>query len=729
MDTKIIKDIKTSCPFPLLQFDCSVSFNEVTKASGIAYILLELLSKSVMTQDRIADVLLKFGIPQDTHYLFAREMRSLVQNDIVESVVNAEAVSDIKYFSEMRLADFSITNKGQLMFSEGAIPTGEAKQKAAKVFYSPVFRSFSLECKQSISPIATSFLGESFMENVEVDVSDIEEYIKSVQTRVGLKKEEVIFKEEHEDPKVYAAKTDDNLTIRIGESGISFVFGTSDEKAFFEQYFSASLMSEGMLRKDKYKFSILVPTVSYHDIKARNLYIPDDSKKQASRPCKMYLGRDRLGLVRTDNVIQLADSTRFLDLLDSNAEFALLDSAGCRYYSPLNIQFACDCFEDAFQMEMLVETEAEPDIFAKLISEIFANTVSKDFTPDTGRIIAYVSSVQSQENYLRKYAENKIGEKSNAEERLELLMKLNTAFDKVEGWGEIFKKLSESEFKNYVSGVTIENAIFKNTMLTPLKTAMGMNALDYMLSFAQNLQKEEPEVAFQALTACNFNTKQVLSVVNVIPVFMANVLDGSYIDSPTELGQKYQLVNSNLSELCNLLGIDNPYEYSIRDDYNIDDFFRANATFVSAVKAIEEYRNYDKEDYAVLDQYCKIIHEEQDKLSIERTASEHPDKVTKQFIEWLISKGRYNEAISTLFVKLQYDLRVSLEAESFETAYDLINKAKERKLISADEMNILHKFRLCRDAIQHPEKKQIKYSDEDLKVFTNVTFRLKGDKR
>ena len=45
MEEKIIKQIKTQCPFPLLIYKTHIKYNEVRKASGIAYILLELISK------------------------------------------------------------------------------------------------------------------------------------------------------------------------------------------------------------------------------------------------------------------------------------------------------------------------------------------------------------------------------------------------------------------------------------------------------------------------------------------------------------------------------------------------------------------------------------------------------------------------------------------------------------------------------------------------------------
>ena len=59
MELKPIKKIKTSCPFPMLEYKVDVLYNEVRKASGIAYILLELIQKSAMGNEKIAEVALR----------------------------------------------------------------------------------------------------------------------------------------------------------------------------------------------------------------------------------------------------------------------------------------------------------------------------------------------------------------------------------------------------------------------------------------------------------------------------------------------------------------------------------------------------------------------------------------------------------------------------------------------------------------------------------------------
>ena len=169
----------------------------------------------------------------------------------------------------------------------------------------------------------------------------MEEYLKFVQTKVGLKAEEMIIKISYQEPKKLAAKAEENLTITIDSDGMDFRFATSDEKAFFESYYSSALMSAGMLMKDKYKFDISVPTVNFDSLKVNNLYIPSDAGKQAARPCKLFISRGVHGYSRTDNVLRYENGGAYLDILDDKAEFALLDNAGCKYNLPLNVRIPC----------------------------------------------------------------------------------------------------------------------------------------------------------------------------------------------------------------------------------------------------------------------------------------------------------------------------------------------------------------------------------------------------
>ena len=728
MELKPIKKIKTSCPFPMLEYKVDVLYNEVRKASGIAYIILELIQKSAMGSEKIAEVLKRFGIPSDLHYMFAKELSSLVANGILDTRINSSYIDNFKYFEQMTLDLFELTAKGRKMFAEGAIPTGQEKAKTTPVFYSPVTRKFELVCVQSYAPLETSFLGEDFLDNVKYDVSGIEEYLKFVQTKVGLKAEEMIIKITYQEPKKLAAKAEENLTITIDANGMDFGFATSDEKAFFESYYSSALMSAGMLMKDKYKFDISVPTVDFDSLKIDNLYIPSDAGKQAARPCKLFIGRGVHGYSRTDNVLRYENGGTYLDILDEKAEFALLDNAGCKYYLPLNVRIPCKTFGDVFEIQLIVETVASEEQFKSVLQAIYLDCFERGCSAESIQTLAYVATVLGDAELLNKYTLKKLSELGADEDRIDLLLRLNTAFSKCEGWNAYFAEIAKDIFNRYVQTVELENIIFKNTVLTPLRKAMEMPEAEYISALAEPLKaKESAELVYQALDSASFAESEILAVVNVIDIYATRVLERTPIDGATELASKFALFSGNLWKLCDMLGVENPSDYTLKDDYNIDEFFNTFATYSKAQKEIEKYKAYAKASYEQLKRFDSIFNPVQEVLSIERTASEHPEKITRKFIDEQISRGRYSVAISNLLIKAQYDLRILLSADLSVQANELIDEAENQGIIKRDDANRLHKLRMCRNGLQHPEKRQIPFDKATLEEWRDTVFSLKGE--
>lgn len=727
MELKPIKKIKTSCPFPMLEYKVDVLYNEVRKASGIAYIILELIQKSAMGSEKIAEVLKRFGIPSDLHYMFAKELSSLVANGILDTQINSSYIDNIKYFEQMTLDLFVLTAKGKKMFAEGAIPTGQEKAKTTPVFYSPVTRKFELVCTQSYAPLETSFLGEDFLDKVKYDVSGMEEYLKFVQTKIGLKAEEMIIKITYQEPKKLAAKAEENLTITIDADGMDFGFATSDEKAFFESYYSSALMSAGMLMKDKYKFDISVPTVDFGSLKVDNLYIPSDAGKQVARPCKLFIGRGVHGYSRTDNVLKY-ENGGYLDILDEKAEFALLDNAGCKYYLPLNVRIPCKTFGDVFEIQLLVETVASEDQFKSVLQAIYLDCFERGCSAESSQTLAYVATVLGDAELLNKYTLKKLSELGADEDRIDLLLRLNTTFSKCEGWNTYFAEIARDIFERYIQTVELESIIFKNTVLTPLRKAMDMPEAEYISALAEPLKaKESAELVYQALDSASFAESEILAIVNVIDIYATRVLERTPIDGATELASKFTLFSGNLWKLCDMLGVENPSDYTLKDDYNIDEFFNTFATYSKAQKEIEKYKAYAKDSYEQLKRFDSIFNPVQEVLSIERTASEHPEKITRKFIDEQISRGRYSVAISNLLIKAQYDLRILLSADLSVQANELIDEAENQGIIKRDEANRLHKLRMCRNGLQHPEKRQVPFDKATLEEWRDTVFSLKGE--
>ena len=732
---KVIKQIKTSCPFPLLVHKANIKYNEVRKASGVAYILLELIAQSKGSKELISNALLKFGIPSDLHYVFGKELAGLLGTEIIKSAYKAEHFNNPKYFSQIQVGEVTLTDKGKKMFKEGAIPTGAEKIKVKDIYFDPVKRKFDIAFSQPYSDIATTCLDEKFVESIEIDISGMEDYINAHPTQMGLKTEERIISFETEEPQWKGTRKDENITITIKDNGAEFAFETSDETAFFNKYYTSQIMKEVMLLKNKYKFydneknPAHVPTVRFEELDATNLYIPDDIQKQVSRPCKIFIGKKTLSYERTDNVIKIEDevSGKILNGVDQNVEFALLDNAGCRYYRALNVQLSCEQLGDVFEMQLLVESQLPTDKFSEMIGGIFDLYLQKPFTSDNGKVILFVADVSKSATMFEKYASAKMDEVNTIDEKIGVLLKLNEAFVKSDSWKPLFEKFASELYQKSVQEIRLDNMIYKNTVLSPLANALGMAKIEYVTSFSGGVTaSEEPTLVYQALSAAGFTDNEILCVANVVEVYMRAVLDGDNIATDNDLAAKFNTVRINLWKLNGILGIEDSSDYTIKDDYNIDEFFITYATYKSSVIAIERYREYAVKEYGALKRYTDIYDPIHDLLSIERTAASHPDRITEKYIDEQISHGKYKDAICDLLVKLQYDLRKLLKADATTPAHDLIEQAYGDDIIDRKQKDSLHQLRMCRNSFQHPELKQIPFDKETILEWKNNVLAING---
>ena len=77
--------LETSIQFPFFKMNELVTYSEVKKPSGVAYILLVLISESKNKYDKLATVLENFGIPKSLHYIFADSIQYLIDQGILEN--------------------------------------------------------------------------------------------------------------------------------------------------------------------------------------------------------------------------------------------------------------------------------------------------------------------------------------------------------------------------------------------------------------------------------------------------------------------------------------------------------------------------------------------------------------------------------------------------------------------------------------------------------------------
>ncbi|MCR4661563.1 MAG: hypothetical protein K5765_06140 [Clostridia bacterium] len=735
MEEKVIKQFETTTvPFPLYIYETKIKYNEVRKASGIAFIILDFLLKNANKDDTIEEVLLKFGIPKDLHYIFGKEIANLMGTELISSNYSPSYFTDDRYISGIRMSELTLTAKGKKLFKEGAIPTGVEKVKVKEIFFNPVTRKYDVSVNYPYTSFASSFLGEEFLDKIDIDLSGMEDYINANTTKVGLKAEERMISFETEEPQKMQVRKKDGMSIIIKPSGVEFGFETSDETSFFYKYYSSKIMTDCMLAKENYKFVdenkniVAVPSVTLAELgNIENIYIPSDITKQAARTCKLYINRGKLGLTRNDGCMKttIEESSKLLDGIDKNIEFALLDLSGCEYYSAFNVIIPCKRFGDEFELQLLIERKANETQFNSLCKNILEFYIAKAFNNETGKVVLFISQALKDESVLEQYIVRLLSGYSTIDGKIELLLKMNAVYSKVEEWQPIFKKYGKMLFDKSCTEIKLDNMIYKNTVLSPLRNGLKINNIDYITQFAQTTAGlEETELVYQALESAGFNTSEILGVANVVDVYMRYILDNERIEAMSTIASIFETVRVNLWKLNAMLGVEDYASYTIKEDYNVDDFFNSYSTLQTSYKKIEQYRQYANDEYKVFELYLAIYEPIHEILSIERTSSSHPDNITVKYIDDYIARGRYKEAICDLGVKMQYDLREMLKEADLQ-ANELIDKAEKEGLIDSHNANVLHKLRMCRNGFQHPENNQIKFDKPTIENWRDIVFSIK----
>ena len=90
MENKYFINFETAWSFPIIQYVANTSYVEVRKASGIAYILIELIRESEYIEEKLVVTLKNLGVPYDIHYIFGGELANMIDLRIVTMKANRE---------------------------------------------------------------------------------------------------------------------------------------------------------------------------------------------------------------------------------------------------------------------------------------------------------------------------------------------------------------------------------------------------------------------------------------------------------------------------------------------------------------------------------------------------------------------------------------------------------------------------------------------------------------
>ena len=729
MENKALFEVETAWPFPILQYTTNTSYVEVRKASGIAYILLQLISSSENNSEKLVATLKSLGVPNDIHYIFAGELAYMINFGIIQMKSGREFGTEL--MDMYQVSDFEITELGKKLFKEGTIPTGNDKVKKLYTYYDVSRKDTQVKFDWKLFRLDNSTLNEECVGDVTLNDSDIEMFINDNMNKYDFRKGERISGFEHESPEILVYKMDDAVVLRILKDGIYIQAKDKDRDAFIHKFYTTETITRIIDAKKKYHFpEFIEPEVKEYDYNSladvTKICMPSQIASVTSVKSPLSIGK-KCEIRGSEYAIEGDYASELMQKCDINGAACYFENGMLYSIIPGRYLIDANGYSGKCTINLVVVQKVAEEVKQQLMRELFLGCIDSTAPFEKCNIIKKLTQISKCKDYLEQFAGALMRKTESNTEKINLFLQLDDEFNKESEWKDYSKDCSEQLFEVLCNQITVDGFAAQNILGIKLNRIIGLNDIDYISRISKKLVDEEDEViAFEALEGADYSVDVILSVINVFEIYCKQIIDGVHISGNSKLSGQCTLLGQALSELRDLTGIDNPYEDSAELDFDQDRFSQVMATFTDSMKKIEKYKAFAMEQYRILSFFQERFVEIKEVVTIEKEATQNPKNINKNYIEQRLKKSRYKDAICDLHVRLQYELNRLFNTENMPT-YDLLLETDISNYLDEQEIDQMHALRKCRNGFQHPkDKREVQYSEKTIREWCSVVEKLGG---
>lgn len=729
MENKTLFEVDTAWSFPVMTYTTNTSYVEVKQASGIAYILLQLISNTKNNSDKLTATLNSLGVPNDIHYIFASELANMINYGIIE--MKQGLVYDADLINYYDVSNFNITDLGKKMFAEGAIPTGNNSNKSVQVFYDVAIKDARIKFDGKLCRIENSPLDESCIGNTVLNNADVENFINENMSKYSFRKGERITGYDHEEPEIYVYKLDDAVTVKITSEGLFIQAKDKERNEYIHKNYSAKAIMKILELKKKYKFpENIANRVKEYDFETikniEKIIMPSQFVAATSVKSPLAIS-DCCNVTGCDCLLDKNESQRIMQKCDVPGVVCYFDN-GCAFSVIVGrFLIGIDGYTEKGGINLIIVQKLDENVKNQLLKEIFLGCIEHTTPLSRCNVIKQLTKVSGSGEYIEKFAQSILISKNSLTEKIETFINLNESFNKVDFWNEYAKTNANIMLDELSNQVSVDSFMAQNMLGKKLNQILRMNDLDYLNIISKKIIEDEGTVvAYEAMESAGFSADIALSVVNVFEQYCNEILNGLHVSGNSKLSSQCTLLGQSLLELREITGIENPNEDSAELDFDNDRFIQVMVTFSDSMKKLEKYKMYAINEFKDLIAFKDRFMDLKEVVTIEQEALKNPKNINAAYIEQRLKKSRYKDAICDLHVRLQYELNRIFNCENVPT-YDLLSKIELLEYLSVEEVDALHILRKCRNGFQHPmEKRSVHYSEEIIRNWCGIVERLGG---
>ena len=721
--------LETSFQFPFFKLNEIVSYSEVKKPSGIAYMLLVLINESNDKNVLLSHLLENFGVPHSLHYIYSDTIANLISQDILTTRYGR--YYDRNMFSTIRIGDLAFTPKGKKIFAEESIPTGVTKEAKIPVYYDVAMRQLTLAIPASFEPkpLMDSAITEDFMSSFKCDKS-VEDFInKNKGVRIPIyengkvvkneliKKEEIITKVEEISKENWTGKYD--CTVVLEGNTLSFEFEEKGVQSFFDVNYTGEMVNKAITYKNKFKFKSAysdgLDLSAFANKDIASIIIPKEIDDVLKQKGQMLITK---GNYKGSNYYTV-ESVSGLQKYDPSCEFIVVDQADNKFaFIPGVFNFNNkDLGTISIPLVLRLKVSSEQ---LKEVLESYVNNLN-DYSEDNFKTLVRVTNVSKDYAKATEIMSGYLNR--DYESNIVLLNEMKPTAMMNANIMAKYKEMLQDNYSAYLKTVTEDNleTVLKITNAIPKFLNIPLKDVISRLFDSLKEIKNKQEV-YETLVEKGFDKSIVVLYVNPVDDALRTRMatDKSLLD----------LINYDtcISKMKELTGIKDYRKYVFEEEsVNRAEFKKTFNTAKGVQKAVDFFRAQNQELFKDFDGFMTLFGTINDDFNILDAALANPNNIKPELVEKKITSGDYQFVFVNLSAKLEIILKNKYKLDG--KLSDMLSEARRSGAIERNIATDLHDFRENRNAYIHPEDRSASFKADDLRRWCKEIFELGEEKK
>jgi len=707
---------ETSFPFPIVKVTSLIHHTEVSKPTGVSYIILVLINESANKKEKLSSLLIQFGVPTDLHGIFADEIFKLI-NEL--EIINCKPYDyNRTHFSEYLVGNFVFTEKGKKVFREELIPAAKSIESKQELFYDPAHNMLmdKIPPDWKVGKIDSSILPNKLAEKFAyADLVTLEEYLNSVKGKgIVVKKDELIT-----DVSIIGNEylyTTFPIVISVDNQKHTIKFDLVDiqTQEFFEMHYDNKLISEGLAVKRKFKFNGNQPNML--DVKVINdgqLLLPEQYDEILSKNSAIIITKSNYKPKQTTHVI---NSNNLLSKINPHIEtIHIYNQEKMTFYIPAQVSLINQSTSGTIPINLLIE-----NLLDKTNKEVVSNGLIEEFkrysidhAKESLDAFKVLNDKQSAEIIFDNYLTN------DMEANISILKEIKDTIDIsfIKDW---FDQTSQRIYNQYFDKVPMKTIEHQFALAGWLVKYLNIQDIEIIHKIIDSNPNETHEKLFILLESLNYSINDILGQIKVLKEFIQKILNNDKINTTGNFSNLIKTLQFGLNQLKELSDIKNPHQFVIKDDIDRTKFQEVYNGFSVKLTELLEFERYDASAFIELKEYDKHFKHLSNLFADEKNAASNPKNIDQKFVLSKINKKEYFTAVVYLFTKLEWILKNQYKLNgTTETMINELLDIEELKSIVSD----LHQFRKTRNSLIHPTNIEVKLDSNELIKWTNMVFK------